>query len=510
MKSRALVLTLLATAAVSALSCGADARDLTAEILDRPASSRSMPEGVAAPAPKAVEAVIEAPAAEAPILASPASAAVVAPAPETFVSVLAAAYAESPTLRAAREALRAKYEDVVQAEANWRPSISIEGGVTAQFTDTEPGTDDSFVTKDAGLTATQYIYRGGRTLAEVDQQLKLSEAAQAEYDAAVQTTLLNVITAAMDIQRDRATIDLNAKNIEVLTRQLSAVENGFEVGELTRTDVAQAKARLSGAEADIVSAKAAYSNALARFREYAGSAGDDLLMDIEALVAASAPALEQALATADTDNPSIRAAINAEEAAQKAVAVAEGGLLPTVYASGAVSAAWDPTAVLDESRSAALGVRASMPLYEGGATRSAIRQAKLGTYEKRSLVQAARRTVEKSVTAAWNDHESANAAIDAYKKQVEAAQLARDGVYKEREVGQRTVLDTLDADAELLDAQVGLVRAKRDAVVSAFTLMAAMGGLTAEKLGLTGAPDATAYLETARSNLFGTSAEPLQ
>lgn len=428
---------------------------------------------------------------------------------DDMADILSRAYAESPTLRAEREALRQQYENIVQAEAYKRPSISVSAGATATAAKTKPGTSDTYVTKDAGLSATQYIYRGGRTLAEVDQQIRLSEAAQASYDSAVQSAMLAVVTAAMDIRRDRATIELTEKNREVIAKQLEAAKRGFEVGELTRTDVAQAQARLSGADADLVAARAGYAASLERYKQYAGMDGNELGSAIPDAQIALPESREAAQSEAETGHPDIRAARLAGQAAEKAVDVAEGALLPEVSLSGDLSQAWDPTAALDESRSASVGVRATMPIYEGGSTRSQIRQAKLGQYEQRNRVEEAVRAVRKSVATAWDSYQAALSAIEAYKTQVDAATLARDGVYKEREVGVRTVLDTLNADAELLDAQVGLVKARRDAAVAAYTLAAATGGLTGQKLGFSGPDDGATDIQSARTAHFSTSIEPL-
>lgn len=418
-------------------------------------------------------------------------------------SVLSAAYASSPVLRAGRESLRQQYENVIQAESGYRPNISVDGGVAAAYGKTDPGGDETYVPRDIGVSATQYIYRGGRTLAEVDQQLGLSKAAESAYDSLVQETFLNIVISALDVQSTRATISLNEKNREVLSRQLSAAQRGFEVGELTRTDVAQAKARLSGADAQIVMAKAAYENARALYKRYTGQSADTLTFDSTSVIPQTPASLEQAISAATTAHPAVRGAIAAVEAAQKGVDVAEAGLLPTVYLAADASQAWDPTALLDESRSASLGMRASLPLYEAGATRSQIRQAKLGVYEKENQVEEVRRAVEQAATNAWNALQSAQAAVSAFDRQVEAAQMARDGVYKEREVGIRTLLDTLDADAELLAAEVGLVKARRDVAVSAYALLASTGGLTGSFIMADKALPAVPPIRT-----FSTSVEP--
>lgn len=420
--------------------------------------------------------------------------------------ILATAYTSSPTLRAEREVLRQQYENVAQADSAKRPVVTADGGVAWVHSKTDPGADDSVFARDLGLSVTQYLYRGGRTLAEVEQQLRLSDAALAAYDFITQDTFLNVVTAAMDIQRDRATIELTEKNRSVIERQLQFTKRAFEVGELTRTDVAQSQARLSGAEADLVAAQADYSSALARFKQYAGQDGESMNTrgDFALPVPASLGTAENA---AQSEHPQIRVAREAEKAAQSAVAVATGALLPEVYLAGAFDQDWEPSPVIDKLSSAAVGLRASIPLYEGGLVRSQVRQAKYGVFEQRDRIEEAERAVRRFVATAWNDYQAARSRIEARREQVDAAKLARDGVYKEFEVGTRTVLDTLNADAELLNAEVGLVRAERDTVVAGYALLAATGQLTAEKLGFFSREGEKAHLNQARGNWFGTGVQ---
>lgn len=422
--------------------------------------------------------------------------------------ILAKAYIDSPYLRAEREVLRQQYENVAQADSNKRPYISANGGAAATHSDLVPGGKDDYLASDVGVNLTQYLYRGGRTLAEVDQQLRLSSAAIAAYNAITQNTFLNVITAALDIQTARATIDLTEKSREAIQRQMERSQRAFDVGELTRTDVAQSQARLAGAEADLSAAKADLADALARFRRYAGQDGANL--EIDALTPELPTSLDAAQSRGQADHPALTAAREEEKAATSAIDLARGALLPEIYVSGSAGKSWDPSPLVDESMSSAVGLRASVPLYDGGAFRSLVRQAKYSQFEQQDRVEDTQRDVQRAIATAWSDHESAEAAIDARQKQVEAAELARNGVYRERDVGTRTVLDTLNADAELLDAQVSLVRAQRDETVAGYGLLAATGALTAEKLGFFDGNAEKQHLNDARSNWFGTGVKPRQ
>jgi outer membrane protein len=311
----------------------------------------------------------------------------------------------------------------------------------------------------------------------------------------------------MDIQRERATIELTERNRAVISRSLESAQNGFRVGELTRTDVAQAQARLAGADAQLVASRAAYSSALARLMQYAGIDGTDLRVSDDLKQAAAPASLSAAKSVADAEHPLIRTAIEEEKVAQSTIELAQGALRPDIYAQATAGKAWEPSSLIDSSRDATIGLRASLPLYDGGASRAVIRQAKHQQMEKRDRTSYARRVVGQQVSTAWNDYEAALAQIEARTQQVEASRIARDGVSNERQVGTRTVLDTLNADAELLDAEVGLVSAQRDAIVAAYALQAATGQLTGEKLGLFSRDSEKQRLDKTRKDWFGTSVQ---
>lgn len=421
--------------------------------------------------------------------------------------------ASNPTIKANRETLRSAYEDVFQAEAGWRPTIGASAGVAASNTHTDPGDDDNNFGKNLGVDFVQPLYRGGRTISATSQQLKNVEAKYAAYQSVVQNVFLDAITAYMDVQRDRATIGLNEQNVQVIGRQLDSTRKGFEVGELTRTDVAQATARLSGAQANLIAAQASHRASMAHFEQVTGIKADTVDFAMPQDAPPVPASLEEAAGTAEQANPDVISAVRTEEAAGHAIRTVSGELLPEISLTGGVQQQYDPASVggsIDEIRTASIGVTATMPIYEAGATRSRVRQAKIARFQSQDLVTRAKQLTRENTTIAWENLNAAAAQISAFKEQVEAARLAREGVYKEREVGTRTILDTLDADQELLDAQTGLVIANRDAVVARYTLVANMGSLTMEKSGLGADPMSDAgLLSKTRSNLFGTSVDAL-
>jgi len=429
--------------------------------------------------------------------------------PETsLVEVLVKSYGSSPTLRAERERLRIQYEDLAQADALAFPVIDIDGGAGLRHSEDKPGSKNDDVTRDVGLTLVQPVWSGGRITSYIEQQERLTSAQIAAYEGVAQTVFLNVVSAATDIMRDRAVIALNEKNRELIAEQLKSAENAFKVGSATRTDVAQAKARLSEADANLAAAKAAYASSLARYRQYAGMEGESTSFDPDTTQLNLPGNLEGAQSLAATDNPEIVYAQHLESAADEAVTVAAREAFPSLSLVGNAGHDWHAVSGIDESRSATLALRASMNLYEGGAMNSRIRQAKFSKFEREQRVEEARRSVTQQVATAWNNHQAALAAITALKAQVEAATIARNGVYKEREVGTRTFLDALDAERELLNAEVGLAQAERDSVIADYALLAATGQLTPSRLGMMSPETERRVMEKSRGLFVGTSVQP--
>lgn len=413
---------------------------------------------------------------------------------ESLTDALAAAYTSNPTLQAARAELRATDENVAQALSNWRPSVTATG--TGQFTSTESdlsvGTGAGFGTiassqddrtsYTGAVTVQQNIYRGGRTVAQTSQAKAQVAAGRAQLTGTEQDVLLAAVTAYMDVLRDAATVELNANNVAVLERQLQASQDRFDVGEITRTDVAQSEARLSRSRSLLIQAEAQLTNSRAAYERIIGAAPGtlDATPPLPALPGTEAEALDTALRT----NPTLVAARFAEEASRHAIRNAKGSLLPTLTVQGEYGYSDKPSASVQNTESATVTGRLTVPLYQSGAVYSQVRQAKQLNSQSRLQIAEAARQVEESVASAWEAYRAANSQIESDREQVRANEIALDGVQQEAQVGSRTTLDVLDAEQELLDSRVALVTSERDAYVAAYRLLAATGYLTAERLGL--------------------------
>ncbi|WP_298725373.1 TolC family outer membrane protein [uncultured Ferrovibrio sp.] len=405
---------------------------------------------------------------------------------QSLSDVLSAAYNNNPTLLAARASLRATDEGVPQALSNWRPTISVTGetGILRQEFDPQSASfqNDTINPRSLSLNLAQPLYRGGRTEAATEAAEALVLAGRQDLASTERRILLDAVTAYMDVVQNQAVLDLNRNNEEVLRRQLEATRERFRVGEITRTDVAQAESRLSGAVAGRISAEGALVSARAVLARVIGEMPGTLTPP------PPLPELprseEEAVAIAYEENPDLLGARFREVAAKHDVRAISGALLPSLSLNGSLSRADETSRANLETDSARVSLQLTVPLYESGSVYSQTRQRKQIHNQRRIQVEEQRRAVRQSVVQAWENLTTARSNIEARRAQVEAARIALEGVQQEAEVGSRTTLDVLDAEQEYLDARVAEVRARRDEYVAGFTLLSAIGRLGARQLAL--------------------------
>ena len=405
---------------------------------------------------------------------------------QSLEEALVLAYQNNPTLQAQRARLRAADEEVPAALAGWRPTIEIAGDVGAQYNNTDgmvPNSGSSTVAPyGVGLSAVTPVYQGGRVAAEVESAERRVSAGRAQLQETEQAIMLDTVTAYMDVLRYLAEIDLSRSSERVVRRQLQAARDRLEVGEVTRTDVAQAEARLAQAGAERVAAEGGMMSARAVYRRVTGEPPGGLSWPP---VPMGLPESEEdALAAAAEGNPSIAAASFMADASQADIEAAASALRPQVAIVGDVRQRFDPSDLIESSADASLKATVRVPLYQGGAANARIRQSKQIAAQRRLEIDQARRAVQEQVAHAWRALTAARAQITAFESQVAAAAVALDGVEQETQVGLRTTLDVLDAEQEHFKAQINLVRAKREEIVAAYQLKAAVGALTARELGL--------------------------
>ena len=405
---------------------------------------------------------------------------------QTLEDALVYAYQNNPALQAQRARLRAVDEEVPAALAGWRPTVEIAGDIGASYSRTDGMVPNAGSHTTAphgvGLTATAPLYQGGRVSAQVDSAENRVNAGRAQLQAVEQSILLDTVTAYMDVLRFLSEIELSRSSERVVRRQLQAAMDRLEVGEVTRTDVAQAEARLAQAGAERVAAEGGMMSARAMYQQVTGQVPSALSWPP---VPMGLPESEEdALAAANDANPSITAASFIAQAAQADIEAASAALRPQVSIVGDLRQRFDNSNLIEQSTDASIRASVRVPLYQGGAANARIRQSKQIAAQRLLELDGSRRTVQEQVAQAWRALTSARAQIAAFESQVAATAVALDGVEQETRVGLRTTLDVLDAEQEHFKAQINLVRTQREEIVAAYQLKAAIGALTAQQLGL--------------------------
>ncbi|WP_300530046.1 TolC family outer membrane protein [Maricaulis sp.] len=412
---------------------------------------------------------------------------------QTLSEALAQAYNSNPTLQAERARLRVTDEGRVQARSARLPSVSADASISRNSTESEStfvingqpvasNSETDSTPKNYSISASQALFRGGRTSGAIDQATAQVMAGRETLRIVEQGVLVDAVTAFMDVRRDSEVVSIRRNNVEVLNQQLQAARDRFEVGEITRTDVAQAEARLSGAQAQLSAAQSQLAASRAAYERVTGQPAATLQQP------PALPDLPQSLASAAelayANSPQLLAAQYGEEAARYGIQVARGAMLPEVSLSATASAARDSQFSGDSRDSTSVTARVSMPIFTGGLNRSRVRAAVAQEDQARFQVNEARRQVTEGVTNAWSGYVASLAVIESSSQAVRANEIALDGVQQEAFVGLRTTLDVLNAEQELLDARLTLVTAERDSYVAGFRLLQAMGLLSADLLNL--------------------------
>jgi outer membrane protein/adhesin transport system outer membrane protein len=399
----------------------------------------------------------------------------------TLDEALMLAYQNNPRLLSARAQLRAIDEEVNQAVGQGRPTIFLRSDIGQEWSDTDLAPPGWTTPRTAGLDIRQPVYRGGSIEAgkiRAENQVLAQRARLAEVEQAV---FGDAVLAYMNVVRDQAELELQINNEQVLVRQLQATRDRFEVGEVTRTDVAQSESRLALATAQRTEAEGALSASLAFYEEVIGVPADNLE---DPTPFADLPGSEEDAVVQSDGAPRVVAARFDIAAAEAAIDQERGDLLPRFDIVGRFGA--EDGIGINGNSGATVGIYAelSIPLYQGGVEYSEVRQTKQIASQRWQDLETERRRAVQEATRAWRALETADAQIDSFEAQVNATQLALEGVREEATVGARTVLDILDAEQEALDAQVSLVRARRDFIVAGYAVLQSVGRLTADQIGL--------------------------
>ncbi len=433
--------------------------------------------------------------------AAPLICALIIPAPasaESLLSALARAYGGNPDLNQSRANVRVRDEDAPKAAAGMRPKANIQASAGPQsgairlpagrnvFGQRTYSSDEFFgKPRGATLNISQTIFDGGRTANSVRQAESGVFAARASMRLTEQATLQNGAAAYMNVLRDTAVQALRKNNIAVLEQQLKQARDRFQVGDVTRTDVAQAESSLAQSRTEFFAAQAQLKNSVANYRQIIGVEPKRLEpgRSLEPLLPKS---LRTAVEVALVEHPGVAAALHQVDAAELAVKVAESALAPNLSVNAQVSNQYDAFLGSPGTRTFSAGVsgQLNVPLYQGGAEYASIRQAKEQLGQARLNADVQRDSVRASVVSSYGLLDTAKASIISGQAAVKAAETALAGTREEAKVGQRTTLDVLNAQQALLNARVTLVSAQRDRVVASYAALGSVGRLSAQELNL--------------------------
>lgn len=418
------------------------------------------------------------------IVGTPASA-------DTLREALAKAYRSNPTLTGARAQQRATDESVPIARARGLPSVNATGSYTENVIVSALNFTSPARSANAGVNLTVPIYAGGavrNSIKAADARVSAGQATLRDTEA---TLFSNVVAAYMDVIRDQAIVSLNLRNLRVLTVNLEATRDRFQVGDLTRTDVAQSQARLSEARSQLESAQAQLINSRETYVRLVGDPAINLEPPPPLPNLPTSP--ETAVTVALDNNPALLAAQRRRDATRFDTSVARAGRLPTISAIsgynysnylGSLTSGVPGIATTQVNKSAQVGVQLNVPLYQGGLPTAQVRQAQ--ALESQSIEQTieVERNIVAQTRASYASWRASNEVIVSSQSAVDANTLSLEGVRAENSVGNRTILEILNAEQELLNSQVNLVSARRNSYVAGFSLLAAMGQAEARDLGL--------------------------
>ena len=402
---------------------------------------------------------------------------------ETIQGALAKAYENNSSLNSARAGVRVTDEGVAIAKSGYRPTIAGQAGTSYSSTAGTQLTTGSF-----GVTISQTLFDGFRTKNSVASAEAQVLAQRENLRNTEQNILFNAASAYMDVIRDRQIAAFRKKNLAFLGEQVRAANARFEVGEGTRTDVAQADAGRSAALAQFTAADAQAKSSAAVYRQIVGDEPGKL-SPAGAVGKFLPKSLDQALSISAGEHPAIQANYHVVDATEFGVKSAEGALLPTLGVQASVEKKYQNRSTAgnsfgSDSDTASIGLQLNVPIYQGGKGSATVRQQKEQLGKARIDIDVARDQVRAAVTSAWTQMQAAQASVSANKQLVSAAQLALDGVVEERKVGQRTTLDVLNAQSDVTNARISLAESERNVVVASYAVLSATGRLSVSRLGL--------------------------
>lgn len=425
---------------------------------------------------------------------------------DSLTTAMEKAYTTNPTLQGARAGQRATDEQVPRALSGWRPTVNMQGELSHSSSESNRTTFTDAA--QLSISLRQPLFRGFRTVEGTKAAEARVEQGRQNLLQTEQGVLFNVVQAYMNVYSGRQLVALQKQNVTVLQGQLRASNERFNVGEITRTDVAQARASLAQAQAQLSNVEGTLAGDVARYLQMVGNEPGKLSYP---KISRLPKSLKAALQIAGETNPRILANAFVEVAAHHDIEVVRGELLPQAYLDASAFTQKNAQDNQPSRSGASLSATLSIPIYEGGEVYARIRQAKQLASQRRIEVVEVAREVRQAVAAAWNAYVALGDIISAAKAQVSASQLALEGVQQEYQAGTRTTLDVLNAQAAVVSAKTTLVNAEKNRVVAAYQLLGAIGHLTAKDLALNVVIyDPAENYDRVRNKWLGTGVETIE
>jgi outer membrane protein len=434
---------------------------------------------------------------------------------DTIEAALVRAYQNNPQLNAQRASVRSTDENVPQALSGYRPRVAVTASAGYQYTDvltTAGGTPTQLVRTDVhganaprsvGATVTQTLYNGQITANRTRAAESQVSGAREGLRVLEQTVLLAAATIYMDYLRDAAIVEVQRSNVRVLEQTLKQTKDRFNVGEVTRTDVAQSEAQLAAGRTQQLTAESNLTTTRSNFRRIIGNEPENLApgSPVDRFLPGTLPgAVDLGL----TQNPNVTAAMFGIDISYLQTKINEGALLPTVTLQGSVQQSYEQTQTIFRSFGASAIAQLSIPVYQGGAEYSLIRQSKETLALQRLFLEQTRDQTRANVVTAWGQLVAGKAQVASAQSQVTASEIALNGVREEAKAGQRTTLDVLNAQQALVNARVALVTAQHDRVVASYSVLNNVGRLSPQVLNLaTTVYDPSVHYHQVRDSWYG-------
>jgi outer membrane protein len=435
---------------------------------------------------------------------------------DTIEAALVRAYQGNPQLNAQRAQVRSIDEGVPQALSGYRPKVNLTATAGVQYTDStsvvgfNPLTGTQRIQSHAeeaprsvGITATQTLFNGQQTANQVRTAESQVSSSREALRVLEQSVLLTAATTYMDYLRDAAIVEVQRSNVRVLDQTLKQTRDRFNVGEVTRTDVAQSEAQLAAGKTQLATAEANLTTTRSKFRQIIGNEPENLApgSPVDRFFPGSLPA---AVELSLIENPNVTAAMFGVDVNYLQVKIKEGALLPTVTLQASAQQAYEQQLTVQKSFTAQAVAQLSVPIYQGGAEYSLIRQSKENLAQQRLNLDTTRDQTRANTVTAWGQLVAGKAQVTSAQAQVTASEIALNGVREEAKAGQRTTLDVLNAQQALVNARVALVTAQHDRVVASYSTLSAVGRLSPQVLGLsTNTYDPSVHYQQVRDSWFG-------